>query len=185
MKDNKGYEPKDYKTSISNTLNTEEVNEIKWEDFTITEEKGVPFKIDKFEDFTGVLLGNLKEAEEEAILNGINANTIILNEKYAYVKEFYWSIKVNDFWSESAQCPPILLGKELLLAPLPDGYQFALVESKRQRRNFEQELNLITKYIKILGQGENQQLVFKGISSKKHKEDFETIRRILGVYDDD
>lgn len=39
--------------------------------------------------------------------------------------------------------------------------------------------NIFIKYVKILGEGENAAIVFKGISAKKNKEDFEKLRKLL------
>lgn len=40
-------------------------------------------------------------------------------------------------------------------------------------------VDTVLKYIKILGTGENECLVFKGISSKRNKEDFELIKSLV------
>lgn len=170
-------------------MKDEEVKEVEWQDFVLNYEKGRPLPMDElgdpeeFANYMAELQRKLKEAEEEAILNGIQANTIVLNEKYDYVKKFYFSID-RGFDKIAYESHPMLLGKEVILAPLPEGIHYALFE-RPVSRNPQEDLNLLKKYIKIIGHGENLQFVFKGISSKKHKEDFEEIRKILGVYDDE
>lgn len=42
-------------------------------------------------------------------------------------------------------------------------------------------LDIFKKYVYICGQEENAHLAFKNISTKKHKEDFEKIKKFLEV----
>lgn len=126
------------------------------------------------------IMKKLAEAEKEAYLNGIEANTIILNENHAYVKEFYVRAATYTNYPESVTMksyPPMIMGKQLILSPLPDDYDFALTRAPIP----EEDIEVIKKYVKIIGHGDNEQLVFKGISSKRNKEDFARIKRILGL----
>ena len=145
----------------------------------------------ELDGFLKDLYEKMKEAEIQSIKEGIEVNTIFLNQNFDKTKEFYAAISQLHFADNGeivvAKYPPLILGKKVLLADfLPDKYSFALGWTEMKSSNdriyeLEQELELISKYVKVLGVGDNQQLVFKGISSKRHKEDFEKVKEILGL----
>lgn len=137
------------------------------------------------------LYDKLIEAERQAIKEGIEENTIFLNQNFDKTKQFYATISQlhinHDGDVVVAQYPPLILGKKVLLVDyLPDKYSFALgwtnIKSSEDRvKELEQQIELISKYVKVLGVGDNEQLVFKGISTKRNKEDFQKIKEILGL----
>ena len=80
--------------------------------------------------------------------------------------------------------PPMILCKDIRLVDfLPEKYPFALtktnVNTSEHIKSLQNENQILKKYLKLVGEGENQCLVVKGVSSKKHKEDFEKIKEIL------
>lgn len=74
------------------------------------------------------------EAKEKAIERGIDANTILLNERLRYVPPLMFKDSVLHSYQEF---PPMILGLELRFIKLPDGYDFALYHAEvpeRERR---------------------------------------------------
>lgn len=149
-------------------------NDIKWEDYTFTLDKGTELKIDSespsAEECTRMIMDFFENAEREAIKNGIETNTIILSPKYNATKEFFLALSPHRVY----QYPPMLLGKAVILADMfPDDVAFALTKT-----NVEIEPDyraLLKKYVKTDGKS----LRFKNISYKKNKKDFERIKEIL------
>lgn len=145
----------------------------------------------ELDSFLKDLYEKMKEAEIQSIKEGIETNTIFLNQNFDKTKEFYAAISQLCFSPDGgivvAQYPPLILGKKVLLADyLPDKYSFALgwtnIKSSEDRaKELEQQIELISEYVKVLGVGDNEQLVFKGISTKRNKEDFQKIKEILGL----
>ena len=140
-------------------------------------------------NFLEELYNKIKEAEKEAIKEGIEANTIFLNENFDKTKAFYNAISElyigDDGCVGVLEYPPLILGKKVLLANfLPDKYSFALgkttIKSATERiEELERDLDLIRKYVRLAGNGDNAQLVFKNVSVKKHTEDFYKLAKIL------
>ena len=151
------------------------------EDYKLTFEKGTQLIIDEevdekvIEDIFNNFINEIKDAENKAVEQGIEANAIILNDKYDYCKSFYYSINYS-----LREIPPMILGKEIYLGTLPKQYKFALFHrGETTMEKLERENALLKKYIKILGEDENEQLVFKGVSPKRNKEDFKKLKEIL------
>lgn len=132
--------------------------------------------MDALDNFFEKIQEQIASAEEQACLNGIKANTIILNENHAYVKEFF--IRIKGMVSSYKQVPPMILGKKLYLGPLPEDYDFSLTYVADTADPLE---SVMKKHVKLIGEGENEQLVFKGVSTKRNKKDFELIKRLLGL----
>ena len=130
----------------------------------------------ELKDIYAKIVKAIKEAEEEAVKEGIENNTIVLNSNHAKVEKFYYQIpninaRINEF-------PPMLLGKNLICVDwLPDEYDFALVKTsiKSSADRIHELEKLIHKYVKCDGQS----LRFKGLSYKKNIDDFEKIKELL------
>lgn len=127
---------------------------------------------DFFKDFSDAIF--------QAIEQGIETNAILLNDKHAICREFF--IIVNDITNINNNAvktvPPMILGHKLFLSNfIPDEYDFIVTKVKED--NVPSDLDVIKKYIKIIGHGDNEQLVFKGISSKRNKKDFERIKSLI------
>lgn len=147
--------------------------DVEWEEFTLTQDKGVPLKIDDIDcdekTYTRALLEAFQEAEYEAMKNGIETNTIVLNPKFSITKKFYLA-----FGDHILEYAPMVLGKSVLLKDvLPDDVPFALMETKA--RTAEDDIALFKKYVVSDGKS----LRFKRISYKRNKEDFERILKII------
>ena len=147
----------------------------------LEEEKGKELNLDDFdlagfnkEQFEEIMLNALLKAEEEALLKGIEANTIIINKNHSYTREFGLCYGLNNY----RVVPPMLLGKKLFVAPLPPDYQFALFHREEQESEEEKLLRLLKKYVKLSSKG---QLIFKRISFKRNKEDYDKIIKGLSL----
>lgn len=57
----------------------------------------------------------IKQAEYEAFKRGFKANTIVINEKFSFVKSFV-AQKIN----RVVMYPPVIMGYKLLVGKLPD-----------------------------------------------------------------
>ena len=75
----------------------------------------------------------------------------------------------------------MILGKKIFLAKLPDKYTFALGTTNKPSyvEKLEAQVSLLKRYVKLIGSEENEQLVFKGVSTKRNKEDFKQIKEII------
>ena len=127
----------------------------------------------------------IQDGIEESIKQGIESNSVILNEKYDFCRDFYLKVSPlvdSGFPGSCLHIPPMLLGKQLVLLELPKKYVFSVCETKVSQNveTLYNENQLLKKYLKLVGEGENQCLVIKGVSSKKNKEDFNKIKEILG-----
>lgn len=117
----------------------------------------------------------LKGAEEEAFRQGIEVNTIILNENYDMTRNFY--AKVYSICGFRGY-PPMILGKKLICSDfLPDKYYFAL--TKTSLISPYEELQDLKELIKQYVQCDGESLKFKGLSYKKNIEDFNKFKKIL------
>ena len=74
------------------------------------------------------------DAEEEAFDKEILNNAIVLNEKHDYTKAFVF---------ENTIVPPMLLGKQVIVADLPDKYSFALIKVKEPNDKFKEFYEII------------------------------------------
>ena len=73
------------------------------------------------------LVDAIKEANNEAVKRGIEANTIIINERLAYMSGFPYLSKSNVGLDCILEVPPMIFGMEAYIAPekdLPDGVGF-------------------------------------------------------------
>lgn len=115
------------------------------------------------------------EAEKEAFRQGIETNTIILNEKYDMTRNFYVKVdSINGF----REYPPMILGKKLICSDfLPDEYYFAL--TKTSLISPYEELQDLKELLKKYVQCDGESLKFKGLSYKKNIEDFNKFKKIL------
>lgn len=124
------------------------------------------------------IIKRINEAEEEAYLEGIETNSIILNKEHTYVKQFYLTLTSPGPLGNTSvrKVPPMILGKKLFLGPLPDDFDFALAHVETNEENEARQLmELMQKYVQVV----NGQLVFKRISYKRHKQDFYKILSLL------
>ena len=129
------------------------------------------------------IIEKIQKAEEEAYLEGIETNAIVLNEDHTLVKQFYLTLTGPGEMGELSvrQVPPMILGKRLFLGPLPDEFDFALTHVEtNEETEAVQLMRLIKKYVHVV----NGQLVFKKISYKKNAEDFGRILDLLGKEDE-
>lgn len=81
----------------------------------------------------------LHKAKEEAITRGINANTIIIDDKLRYVKPFCFAE-----FPPVTLFPPMIMGMELRMAKLPCEADFVIYNNPRR----EQE-KIIKSYQKL------------------------------------
>ena len=125
----------------------------------------------------------IQDGINESILQGIKTNAIILNEKYDFCRDFYFSA-CPTLYSDGRyiHVAPMLLGKQIVMLDLPKDYVFAIADLnlKHNVETVWEENQLLKKYLKLVGEDDNQCLVMKGISSKKNKEDFDKIKEMLG-----
>ena len=149
------------------------------ETFTLNHEKAQELKLDDMHPATiDDLIQAIVEAEKLALEKGIETNAVFLNKKYDFCKDVY----VGSFWGDSVRhVYPMILGKQLLTCDLPQKYTFALGKNphKTYVEKLEEENALLKRYVKLIGSEDNEQLVFKGVSTKHNKEDFERIKSIL------
>ena len=142
----------------------------------LKEDKGVELKIDSLpqteneiekaiRDIYDKFATTIREAKDKALEKGIQANTIVLNSNFEYLREFYYSINRDIY-----KVKPMILGYKLMLGRLPTKYEFAMAELETP--DYEE---LIRKYVRVV----NGQLVFKNISSKKNIKDFERLRGLV------
>ena len=91
------------------------------------------------EETISKMIDDIAKAKEEAFKQGIIANTVVINEKYAYVQPFRVSV------NRICYCvPPMLMGMHLLSQKMPeDKIEFLLMESPHNQPEqlslFEQE----------------------------------------------
>lgn len=125
----------------------------------------------------------INDAIKESLCQGIKTNSIVLNVKYDFCRDFFLSVSPT-LYSEGVytHIPPMLLAKQVVMADLPEDYVFAITDLpiKRNVETVFDENQLLKKYLKLVGEGDNECLVIKGVSSKKNKEDFDKIKEILG-----
>ena len=81
------------------------------------------------------LMEQIKKAEEEAWIKGIEANAVILNSEFDYVKEFSALIQPNRI----RHSHPMIMGKHVFVGKLPKDYSFALVGTNGE--TYEDELD--------------------------------------------
>lgn len=128
---------------------------------------------------------SIKKAEVEAIKQGIKVNTVMLNKNHAICHNFYSALRINTSYTNVTEIPPMILGKALVLVDfLPDDFDFALTFTNVNSpsdiiEKLKEENKLLKKYIRVVGSGGKEQFIFKNISSKRNKKDFERIKEAL------
>lgn len=99
------------------------------------------------------LMKEIAKAEQEAIKQGIETNTVILNENFDKCRDFYTSLSAQGV----RYIPPMILGKYIFIGDLPEKYTFALFKSnyeseldeyKRKCEQLEAQLNEIKEILK-------------------------------------
>lgn len=151
--------------------------DIEWEEFKLTQDNARELKVDDVSDDIDSVINKLREsfleAEKQAVKEGIESNTIIINPKFCKSEKFYLGIGWN-----VREYPPMLLGKAVLLDDiLPDDVAFALTKThvNTAEKELEKLRNLLKKYVKTDGFS----LRFNKISFKKNSKDFEYIKEII------
>lgn len=76
------------------------------------------------EDMFNELAEQIAKAYEQAILKGIETNSVILNEEFDFCKGF----TIFKCCTET-EVPPMILGKYVFKSKLPKGYSFALTKT--------------------------------------------------------
>jgi hypothetical protein len=72
----------------------------------------------------------IREAWEKALKEGIKANTVMIDEHFAKVNNFHF-VFINDV----VRFPPMICGLEVRVSnELPDGYDFAVLETPETER---------------------------------------------------
>ena len=151
-------------------------DEVKWEEFKLKYDRGKQLTLDDFDmnDVVQNIIKRMREAEREAVRQGIKNNTIVLNGNHDKCSQFYMSLRPGTI----SEFPPMLLGKKLMCEDfLPDKYDFALTwtQGKDINERVHELEELFRKYVKCDGQS----LRFKGLSYKKNIDDFEKIKELL------
>ena len=123
----------------------------------------------KNENVWDVFLRNIQKAEEQAIINGIETNAIVLNSDYDMCKQFFILCGFNN--QNIIRVPPMILGHKLFLDRLPENYEFALTYKEDYKAEPDYR-SLIIKHVRVTKSG---RLVLKGLSPTKNKEDYDLI----------
>jgi hypothetical protein len=88
------------------------------------------------EETISKMIDDIAKAKEEALKQGIIANTVVINEKYAYVQPFSCVV------GQVCTCvPPMLMGMHLLSRKMPeDKIEFLLMESPHNQPSYQELL---------------------------------------------
>lgn len=87
-------------------------------------------EVDALDGATKRLEDFIWEAWREALKEGIRANTVLINKHFAKVNEFPFA-----FMDRSGSLPPMICGLEVHISnELPDGYDFAVLETPETER---------------------------------------------------
>ena len=70
----------------------------------------------------------VREAYEFAVMEGIRANTLLIDKNFAKVSGVHILLQKDALGTHSVSLPPMILGLEAHIAPLPEGYGFAVTE---------------------------------------------------------
>ena len=119
------------------------------------------------------LVEAIQKAETQAIKEGIENNTVIINSDLDKSNPFYIA-----FLGSVRRIPPMILGKNIVFQPLPQKYMFALTETNVENpydRIHELE-DLIRKYVVVSGE---TSLKFKNALLKKNESDFRKFKEII------
>ncbi len=98
------------------------------------------------------MIDKIQRAEVEAIKKGIETNTVIINDKFDWCHEF--AVQFTSYFGRNDVriVPPMILGKEIIVAPLPEDYSFALTYTNgvgNYVEELEERIKLLTKYIRV------------------------------------
>ena len=77
----------------------------------------------------------VREAYEFALQEGIRANTLLIDKDFAKVSGVHIMLRNDAFGMEGVSLPPMILGLEARIAPLPAGFGFAVTEVARTERD--------------------------------------------------
>lgn len=77
------------------------------------------------------LIELIEKARNEAILRGIKANTIIIDEHLRYIKPFCLGEYPPSYFG---MFPPMIMGMEIQIEPLPEGIDFVICQKARTER---------------------------------------------------
>ena len=70
----------------------------------------------------------VREAYDFALQEGIRANTLLIDKNFAKVSGVHIMFQRDAFGTHGVSLPPMILGLEAHIAPLPEGYGFAVTE---------------------------------------------------------
>lgn len=123
----------------------------------------------KKKDVVEEFIEKIRKAEEQAFIHEIETNIVILNENYDMCKQFYYSVNMG-----GCLCPPMILGKEIYLGPLPEKYPFAISYSDAVRKSHDDRsfLNFLKEHIEL---GKHGQIVLKDLSKINNKDAYDRV----------
>ena len=76
----------------------------------------------------------VREAYEFAVQEGIRANTLLIDENFAKVSGAHVLLRKGALGVHGVSLPPMILGLEAHIAPLPEGYGIAVTEVAQTER---------------------------------------------------
>ena len=138
-------------------------DEVKWEDFHLDADHGTKMQIKDLgddNDIASAILQAIENAEREAFLRGIEANTIVLNKDLAFVKNFYYAV----FGGIISEVPPMILGKMPVLYSLPLDYDFAILRSPQNPGYYKQRAEYLEQILQKYVRTDGNSLRFKNLS---------------------
>ena len=77
----------------------------------------------------------VREAYEFALREGIRANTLLIDKNFARVSGVHVLLQNDAFGMRGVSLPPMILGLEARIAPLPEGYGIAVTEVAQTDRD--------------------------------------------------
>lgn len=77
----------------------------------------------------------VREAYEFALREGIRANTLLIDKNFAKVSGLHVLLQKDAFGTHGVSLPPMIMGLEARIAPLPAGFGFAVTEVTETNRD--------------------------------------------------